>query len=147
MEHDHVVMERSEVTGLITIGTNTCCRAHSDELSLEGYTADIDLEEERQEVPPNIAIYLWLPTPDHQAPTPEQLQAGVALIQTLVTQGKRVYVHCKNGHGRSPLLVAAYLVSTGKTVQEAWALVQAKRPEAHLQPVQLEAIQTFAERK
>ena len=54
-----------------------------------------------------------------------------------------MYIHCKNGHGRAPTLVAAYLTTQGMSVEEAIALIKSKRPEIHLEQSQLQAIKRF----
>jgi protein-tyrosine phosphatase len=90
-----------------------------------GISAVVNLRTENQDVfgvPPPLA-YLWLPTEDHTDPTPEQLFIGAQLIQTLVTNGHRVLVHCKMGIHRSATLVVAYLIYSGMEKDEAiWQL-------------------------
>lgn len=142
----HAILEYSAITPLITIGTNMCCDVHGATLTTQGYGADIDLEAERQELPPTIESYLWLPTPDGQAPTQDQLWVGSAAIAQFVTLKKRVYVHCQHGHGRSPTLVIAYLIATGKSLDRAEPFVRSRRPEIHLTEVQLAALREFERR-
>jgi len=72
--------------------------------------------------------YLHLPTPDNHPLTAADFQRGVAFIQQQIADGRVVYVHCGVGVGRAPTLAAAYLVSTGLTVDAAWALLRRKRP-------------------
>jgi len=79
-------------------------------------------------------------------PTSDQLEFGVSVLEKLVLMGKKVYVHCKNGHGRAPTLVAAYLVKNGKTPEEAEMFVKAKRPPVHLEEIQREAIRNFSKK-
>ena len=67
------------------------------------------------------------------------------LQQKLVTQDRKVYVHCKNGHGRAPTLVASYLIRKGKNAEEAEAFIKSKRPSVHLDDIQREALQEFVE--
>ena len=135
------------ITDGIYVGTNQCCRTHfENELSKEGIEADISLEEERIDAPFGIKFYTWLPIKDHEAPTEEQFDLGVSTLSNLVAMKKKVYVHCKNGHGRAPLLVAAYLVSTGKTPEEALAVLKAGRPSTHLNDLQMESLVNFSNR-
>lgn len=112
---NHKTTEFSQITDCIYLGTNLCCRAmaHIKTILDLGVEADIDLEEERQNETPGTDTYLWLPVKDHQAPTQQQLDAGVALIDSLVKNQKKLYIHCKNGHGRSPTLLSAYFISKG----------------------------------
>lgn len=88
-------------------------------------------------------FYLWLPVTDNTAPTREQLDVGVNMLEKLAALGKKVYVHCKNGHGRAPTLVAAYLMKLGKTVEEAEQFLKTKRVGVHLQDAQKESLRTF----
>lgn len=137
-------MEYSKITDQIYIGTNFCCETHFDpELLKMGVTYDLSLEEERVDSPTGGAAYLWLPVPDMHAPTPQQFAMGVSFIRTAVNAGRKIYVHCKNGHGRSPVMVAAYFVTTGMSADEAIDLIKEKRPEIHLQDEQLQALRQF----
>lgn len=73
-------------------------------------TAVLDLTAEFQEP---LALrrlhYLNIPLLDKTAPTPAQLEAGVAFLREHHGQGQSVYVHCALGHGRSATFVLAYL--------------------------------------
>ena len=129
----------------IYIGTNLCCQTHFDErLRKEGILADISLEEDRLDAPFGVDFYVWIPVKNHMPPAPDQLEFGVSVLEKLVSMGKKVYVHCKNGHGRAPTLVAAYLVKNGKTPEEAEAFVKTKRPPVHLEEIQRQALQNFS---
>ncbi|MBI4215702.1 MAG: dual specificity protein phosphatase family protein [Parcubacteria group bacterium] len=147
MEMDHSQIKELEynyITDGIYIGTNQCCQDHFDEqLKKEGITADISLEEDRLDAPFGVDFYLWMPVKNHTAPKPDQLEFGVSVLERLVSMQKKVYVHCENGHGRAPTLIAAYLVKNGKTPKEAEAFVKTKRPSIHLEEVQREALETF----
>ena len=67
-----------------------------------------------------------LPVPDMTAPTQATLEAGVAAIASAIDAGQRVAVHCGAGLGRTGTLVAAYLVSTGLTAEQAIQEVRAR---------------------
>ena len=140
--------EYSEITPDIFLGTNMCCQVHFDEeLSKKGVTADISLEEERLDAPFGVESFLWLPTKDDRPPNPSQLQVGVDTIASLIKNGEKVYVHCKFGHGRSPTLVAAYLISQGKSVEDALSIIKEQRPSIHLDPSQIKALEAFQEQQ
>lgn len=68
---------------------------------------------------------------------------GISCIANAVKTKNKVYVHCKNGHGRAPTLVAAYLITQGMSVKEAVAFLEAKRAGVDIQPVQLEALKQY----
>lgn len=132
----------------IYIGTNQCCQTHfDDKLREAGIEADISLEQERIDAPMGIKFYFWLPVKNYEAPTADQFDLGVAILKNLVAKKTKVYVHCQNGHGRAPLLVAAYLVSQGKTPDEALAVIQSARPAIHLNDLQKQALMDFAKRQ
>lgn len=142
-EHPETPTEFSEITDQIAIGTNMCCGVHAQQLVDRGFTADIDLEEERQELPPSLPAYLWLPVKDHEAPTQDQLALGTAFMQAAIDRGAKVYVHCRVGHGRSPTMVAAYFIIQGMTTEEAIHRIQERRPEAHPEAQQVDALREF----
>lgn len=145
MEMNHTSVEFSQITDLIYLGTNLCCthKPHIQIILDLGISADIDLEEERQEQTPGIEVYLWLPVIDKQAPSQTQFRVGVAAIDKLVKEGKKIYIHCKNGHGRSPTLLAAYFIYKGDSLEQAIERIRIKRPEIHLEQVQIEALKKF----
>ena len=143
---NHNQMNYSRITRDIYIGTNFCCQLHFDKhLLKKGITVDISLEQTRVDAPFGVAWYLWLPTRDHTVPSRDKLTMGVHALQHALATGHKVYVHCKNGHGRAPTLVAAYFISIGMTAQEAIALIKTHRPEIHLEKTQKRALERFAQ--
>lgn len=145
-EHGNLPFEYSRITSHIWVGTNQCCTTHfSHALRRLGITADISLESERLDAAYGVQCFLWLPVRDHHAPTQTQLRVGVRTLAALTAAKARVYVHCKNGHGRAPTLVAAYLIaSEGLTVKEAVNRLRVKRPNIHLRSAQLRVLERFA---
>ncbi len=67
---------------------------------------------------------------DHTAPTQDQLFKLASILKRAVAQGRKVYVHCTAGVGRSPTCVAAYLISQSNTFEQAYARVKTKRSVA-----------------
>jgi protein tyrosine phosphatase (PTP) superfamily phosphohydrolase (DUF442 family) len=114
-------------------------------LAARGVTAVVNLRSESDDNDAGIAppSYLYLPTPDDAPPTLEQLEEGVAFIATEIARGGGVYIHCGAGVGRAPALAAAYLVSTGMTPEEAWAIIRARRPFIRLKPAQERQIELY----
>jgi protein-tyrosine phosphatase len=49
------------------------------------------------------------------------------IIDDDISQGRKVYLHCKAGIGRSPTCAVAYLVHCGTSLSEAKEMVQSKR--------------------
>jgi atypical dual specificity phosphatase len=82
--------------------------------------------------------------PDFTPPTPAQLQAGVAAIETAISDGRRVAVHCGGGLGRTGTLLACYLVKRGLGPDEAIARIRAARPGSVETARQEAAVAEFA---
>jgi len=148
--NDGHIFDYSHITDKIIIGSDLCkggvCLIHSEEFKKLGVSVEINLSAENNELPPkDIEIgYVWLPVVDGYAPSQEQLEMGTCLIDTAVNMGKTVFVHCKNGHARSPTLVAAYLVKyKGMNLDDAFKLIKEKRPESHIEQSQGVALKEF----
>ena len=134
----------SQITDSLFLGTNQCCQSHfSENLLSRGITVDISLEEERVDAPFGVESYLWLPVADHTPPAADQLVTGVAFIATTLSLRKKIYLHCKNGHGSAPTLLAAYFISIGKTANEAISLIKEKRPTIHLEEGQIAVLRNY----
>ncbi|MGA2910532.1 MAG: dual specificity protein phosphatase family protein [Candidatus Microgenomates bacterium] len=151
MKEDHV-SDYSQITDQIFIGSDLCkglsCPIHGPEFEKLGILVELNLSVEKKETPPDgIDIYAWIPVADKHAPSPEQLDIGTSIINEAVMNGKRIYIHCKNGHGRAPTMVAAYFIRfQGKIVDEAVAMILHHRNEVHLEFDQREALGKFEEK-
>jgi protein-tyrosine phosphatase len=151
MKDDHI-FDYSQITKNVFIGSDLCkglsCPIHGPEFEKLGILVELNLSVEKKEIPPDgIDIYAWVPVADKHAPTPEQLDIGTAIINEAVMHGKKIYIHCKNGHGRSPTMVAAYFIRyQGKSVDEAVAMILHHRNEVHLEFDQREALGKFLEK-
>jgi protein-tyrosine phosphatase len=149
--NDSHVFDYSKITDKIIIGSDFCkggvCLIHGEEFRKLGVSLEINLSRENNELPPkDMEIgYIWLPVTDGYAPTIEQLEMGTCLMDTAINLGKTVFVHCKNGHARSPTLVSAYLIKhQNMTVEDAVKLISEKRPETHIEEVQKKVLEEFA---
>ena len=141
---DHVQMEYSQITPSLYVGTNACCTVHYKLKFIDkGIMHDVSLEGERIDAPFGVETFLWLPTEDHKAPNQNALHLGVSYLNKIFARKGKAYVHCKNGHGRGPTLVAAWFVSQGMTTDEAIAAVTQKRKETHIESVQVSALRKF----
>jgi hypothetical protein len=56
---------------------------------------------------------------DHSVPTPETVQAILDEIDSALAAGRKVYLHCWGGIGRTGTVVGCYLVRHGRSGQEA----------------------------
>lgn len=115
-------------------------------LEQAGITASMSMRAEYDDATHdlNFEDYSYLPTVDNTAPTMAHLQEGVQFIQNVVDEGGTIYIHCGSGVGRAPTMVAAYLISTGKSVDEAIEQIQAARPFVRILPPQIERLEEFA---
>ncbi len=74
--------------------------------------------------------HLHLPTLDFHPPTTDDMRRGVAFIQESIADGRKVYVHCKAGRGRSVTLALCYLIVARRwTAAQAYAHIRAARPQ------------------
>jgi diacylglycerol kinase (ATP) len=143
----HGKLDYNYISDGIYIGSNQCCQTHFDEkLKDEGIEVDMSLEEDRVDAPFGVESYVWIPVVNHTAPTENQFELAIAVITKWVALGKKMYIHCKNGHGRAPTIVVAYFVSKGKSVDEAIDLIAEKRKSIHLEDVQKSALVNFAKK-
>ncbi len=152
MLNDDHTFDYSQITDNIFIGSDLCeggsCPVHGPEFEELGILIELNLSVEKKEIPPDgIDVYSWIPVADRYAPNSTQLDIGTATINEAVTNNKKIYVHCKNGHGRSPTMVAAYFIRyQGKSVDEAVAMILHGRQEVHLEFNQREALAKFLEK-
>lgn len=145
---NHIVpkdLEYDYICDGIYVGTNHCCLIEfRDEVKHEGIEADLSLEEERIDAAYGANFFIWLPVIDHTSPTQEQFTFGVTVLEDLVRMEKKTLVHCANGHGRSPTMVAAYLIKTkDMTVDEAIAYIKERRPSIHPNDLQREGLEKY----
>ena len=92
-------------------------------------------------------VLLKLPTDDGCAVSQEMLDEGVAWVDAQLDAGRRVFVHCEHGIGRSALLAVCVLVFRGHDPLEALGLLKQARRKASPSPQQLEAFRTWVSRR
>jgi len=80
--------------------------------------------------------FLHLPTADNTPPTIDDLIKGTEFIDAEINRDGKVYIHCRQGLGRGPSMVIAYLLKMGTTFDDAFALVKSVRP--FINPTQLQ---------
>src|SRR5262249_12558376 len=68
------------------------------------------------------------PIPDMEAPSQEQLDRCVSVLERAMKQKLGVAVHCGAGLGRTGVILACYLIAQGMTAQNAMARVRRLRP-------------------
>lgn len=88
--------------------------------------------------------YLRVPCWDGCAPSLEQADRGVRRIAAELAEGRRVYVHCGSGVGRSVVLVLCYLAAhEGLAVDDALQRIARLRPAVSMRPAQRAFVDRF----
>ncbi len=125
-----------------------CCQTHfEEELLSKGITADISLEAERLDNPQGVKYFFWMPWIEDTAPTVELIDLALNVVDSLLNQNIKTYVHCRNGHGRTSTFLASYFIRKNKiAADEALKLVFEKRPSGHLNDVQKQFLVEYAKR-
>ncbi len=150
--NDNHTFDYSAITDNIYLGSDFCqagvCLIHGEEFKNLGVSIEMNLSQEANELPPkDVEGYIWLPVVDGYAPSQSQLAIGTSTIKEAIDTGKKVYIHCKNGHGRSPSIVAAYLIRFEKmSLDQALSLIKEKRPESHIEESQIKALEEFSQK-
>jgi ADP-ribosyl-[dinitrogen reductase] hydrolase len=92
-----------------------------------GFNAFIDLTEAGELPPydgylPEGVAYVRKPITDHGVPTDSAFMADLlATLDDLLAQGRRVYLHCRAGIGRTGTVVACHLIEHGLAPEDALA--------------------------
>ncbi len=93
-----------------------------------GITGIVNMRRSASPPAPKSIEILHLATEDWHPPTLEDIGKGVKFIKHHLNKGGAVYVHCKLGEGRGPTMAAAYLITTGLSVEEALKHIKKYRP-------------------
>jgi Dual specificity phosphatase, catalytic domain len=113
-----------------------------------GFAAVLDLTSEFPE--PDFLraamAYLCIPLLDNSAPTVAQLDRA---MDFLARAPRPLLVHCAYGHGRSAVVICAWLLKSGLAhgPEEAEALVRRKRSKVSLSREQREAVKAWQEER
>jgi atypical dual specificity phosphatase len=89
--------------------------------------------------------HLWLPTKGGRAPTREQVQELQTFVDEQNFLGNGVSVHCTNGKRRTGTMLAAYLIGSGSSYQDAMEMLHSANSEIDLQETQLTFLRELAE--
>jgi len=92
-------------------------------------------------------LVFHVPIEDMEAPTQEQLELCVSVIEKAHMKNMGVVVHCGAGLGRTGVVLAAYLVRQGLSAPKAIAKVRRLRPGSIETDEQAAAVAEFARRK
>ncbi len=87
----------------------------------------------------------WLPVKGGTAPTREQIAELSDFVAEQNARGTGVALHCTSGRRRTGTFLAAYLIASGKSYEEALQIVLAANPDVELREAQLEFLRAFAQ--
>ena len=110
-------------------------------LAAEGVGAVVNVS--RELIEPRASIeaaglaYLQVPCWDGRVPDLQDAHRGVRFIAAHVAEGRKVYIHCASGVGRSVSLALCYLCAhEGASVDDALAVISRLRPRVSLSRMQ-----------
>ncbi|HEY9627206.1 MAG TPA: dual specificity protein phosphatase family protein [Coleofasciculaceae cyanobacterium] len=121
----------AELTDLEAAGVGAIVSVLDDSSNLDLY--------QQAEIP-----YLWLPTSGGKAPNREQIQELQNFVDSQNRLGHAVAVHCTNGKRRTGTMLAAYLISSGFSYQDAMHMVHSANPDLDLRESQISFLQDLA---
>ncbi|HEY7107861.1 MAG TPA: dual specificity protein phosphatase family protein [Nitrososphaeraceae archaeon] len=92
----------------------------------------------------NDIMYRHIQVKDHSAPPMKELGEIVTYIETEITHGRPVIVHCNGGSGRTGTVLAAYLMKkNGLTAQQAVRKVKEIRGRTASHKKQLDTLEEY----
>jgi predicted ATP-grasp superfamily ATP-dependent carboligase len=116
-----------------------------EKLKKLGVNSIIDLREDHEKsnviVPYGINYYSF-PIKDDSAPNLESFDYLISIIDKCLQKGN-VYVHCRLGRGRAPMVLIVYLISKGVPLDKAYSIVYEARPFSYLNDIQKRAVCEF----
>jgi protein-tyrosine phosphatase len=89
--------------------------------------------------------HIWLPIAIDSVPTSEQRQAFQQFVEQQMALGHGVAVHCSTGRHRTGTMLAAYLIQTGQTYEQAMAILLVANPEIELPIPQAKFLQMLGQ--
>lgn len=86
--------------------------------------------------------YFWIPIGDYGAPRSDQIDTFIKLVDK--HSDKKILVHCSVGRGRSPMLVACWLILyRHSTIKETMDYIISKRQVVELTENQLRKLKWY----
>ncbi len=141
-------MDMTWITDRLAVGGGIWTEEKMSEVARSGVTHIIDMQMEFDDTelagPYGIRV-LWNPIDDDFRPKPpEVFQRGVDFaVETLDEPGAKLYIHCAAGVHRAPMMSLAVMCALGWKLEEAQALLQARRPVADFADVYVQSVEDF----
>lgn len=119
-----------------------------EKLTRLGVKSIIDLREDHEKgkviVPDGINYYSF-PIKDNSSPEPTSFHSLVSLIDKCLQEGN-VYIHCRLGRGRAPMVIIAYLILKGLSLGTSYQIVYDVRAYTYLNLIQKKGLYDFYKR-
>lgn len=90
-----------------------------------------------------VVVNHHLPLPEFVGAPPEFLDDYATFLTMLEKDGKKVFLHCREGVGRAPMVAIAFLLKGGMRMEEAIAKVREKRRATNLNSDQIKSLETY----
>ena len=89
--------------------------------------------------------YFNIPVDNYFAPELEQIDIAIEYIKSHISTDNNILIHCKEGVGRSSLIIIAYLITTGLDLFESMEIVKSNRWGANLNNIQFQKLKKWYE--
>lgn len=126
------------VTQAIAVGSDN---AKPEKLRKAGVRAVLSVGAEISES--NGFEVMRVAVPDKHPPSVEDLRKMIDWLRHKEDEGRKVFVHCHAGMGRSVTVVAAYLISKGYRAEDALKLIRSIHPQSSPTRSQLEFLKNL----
>jgi len=138
------------ITDRIAVGGGIWTAGNMQEVARAGVTHVLDMQIEFDDTPlaePHGITVLWNPIDDDFQPKPpEVFQRGVEFgLEALDDANAKLFIHCAAGVHRAPMMTLALLGSLGWKLDDAKALIQARRPIVDFADVYVRSVEAFLE--
>jgi len=116
------------ITPHVAIGHAPHSQADLDSIKTKGVEAVLNLCAECYdlhaiEAAAGLVVH-WLPVSDEDAPELSDAQDALNWMDTMLTEDKKVLVHCRFGVGRTGTLMVAWLLKQGYTLDDALEMLR-----------------------
>jgi protein-tyrosine phosphatase len=141
-------MDMTWITDRISLGGGIWRPEQMAEVARTGVTHIIDMQIEFDDsalAQPFGITVLWNPTDDDfRLKPPEIFQKGVEFaLRALDEDGSKLYIHCAAGVHRAPMMTLAILGALGWDLDEAMALIEARRPVVDFADIYVKSVKSY----